>query len=120
MVKLPSDALRPGEILAYTWGIPGGPVAGDIFAPHPWKTYDLLPPSLTQTITATPDGWQIGIAAEKLALFVAVEADQPGRFCDNAATIFPGYPATIIFIPTTQGAAPQFTLRDLHSATYGT
>ena len=120
VVTLPSDALRPGEILAYTWGIPGGPVAGDIFAPHPWKTYDLLPPALTQTITATPDGWQIVIAAEKLALFVAVEADQPGRFCDNAATIFPGYPATITFIPATQGAAPQFTLRDLHSATYGT
>ena len=91
----------------------------DIFAPHPWKSYDLLPPALTQTITATPDGWQIVITAEKLALFVAVEADQPGRFCDNAVTIFPGYPATIIFTPAATGVAPQFTLRDLHSATYG-
>ena len=53
-----------------------------------------------------------------LSLFVALEADQPGRFSLNAFTLFPGHPATVTFTPTTQGAEPRITLRDLHSATY--
>jgi len=119
VVTLPANSLKPGEILAYSWRTPGGPTSADIFAPRPWKSYDLLPPALASTITKTPDGWQIEIAATALALFAAVESDQPGRFSSNAIAIFPGYPATITFTPATPGAAPNFTLRDLHSATYG-
>ena len=63
--------------------------------------------------------WKIIITAEALALYVAVEADQPGRFSLNAFTIFPGYPAEVLFTPKSPGTAPNFTLRDLHSATYG-
>ncbi|MEO5613386.1 MAG: glycoside hydrolase family 2 protein, partial [Cypionkella sp.] len=63
--------------------------------------------------------YEITLTAEALALFVAVESDQPGRFSHNAVTLFPGYPDTITFTPAQSGAEPRFTIRDLHSATYG-
>ena len=119
VVTLPARTLAEGEVLATVWRTPGGLHAGDVFAPKPWKAYDLLPPRLTRTVEAAGAGWKITIAAEALALFVAVEADQPGRFSTNAVSIFPGYPAEIVFTPTIPGPAPVFTLRDLHSATYG-
>ena len=59
------------------------------------------------------------LTANALAPFVAVEADQPGRLSDNAVTLVPGEPATLSFTPDDPGARPQFTLRDLHAATYG-
>ena len=34
-------------------------------------------------------------------------------------TVFPVYPATLTFTPAQLGAEPRFTIRDLHSATYG-
>ena len=66
-----------------------------------------------------PGGWQITLSARSLALFVALEADQPGRFSQNAIPLFPGQQASITFTPEAAGPAPCFTLRDLHSATYG-
>ena len=106
-------------MLAYVWAEGDRRIGGDVFAPKPYKTYDLLPPRLTQSVTETATGYEITISAETLALFVAVEADQPGRFSHNAVTLFPGHPATITFTPKTPGIAPIFTRRDLHSATYG-
>ena len=52
-------------------------------------------------------------------LDMTVEADQPGRLSDNAVTLVPGAPVTLSFTPDDPGARPQFTLRDLHAATYG-
>ena len=119
IAALAAGTVRAGEVLALVWRLPGGKPAGDIFAPGPWKSYDLLPPRLKHQVEPAGTDWKITISAEALAMFVAVEADRPGRFCDNACTIFPGYPATIIFTPAQPGPAPVFTLRDLHSATYG-
>ena len=90
-----------------------------MFAPKAYKTYDLLPPKLTHKVEATASGHDITVTAQTLALFVAVEADQPGRFSVNAVTVFPGHPATFSFTPQTPGAVPVFTLRNLHDATYG-
>jgi beta-mannosidase len=59
------------------------------------------------------------LQVKALAPFVAVESEVPGRFSTNAVTMFPGYPATITFTPEDPSAVPSFTLRDLHSATYG-
>ncbi|MBC7479442.1 MAG: glycoside hydrolase family 2 protein [Pseudorhodobacter sp.] len=118
VLRLAADALREGEMLAYTWANGDHPLGGDVFAPKPYKTYDLLPPKLTHDVVRTDTGYEITVTAQALALFVAVEADQPGRFSINAVTVFPGYPATFTFTPAGD-AAPVFTLRNLHSATYG-
>ena len=117
---VPSDAIGPDEMLGYVWSDgQGNQIAGDVFAPKPYKTYDLLAPNLGHTITEDNGSYCISITAEKLALFVAVESDQPGRCSANAVTVFPGHPVTITFIPTQPGPTPRFIIRDLHSATYG-
>jgi beta-mannosidase len=118
-LTLPADALRGGEVLAFTWdgGMDGR--GGDVFAPRPWKTYDLLPPQLSCDVRQDGGAFVLTLSSDALAPFVAIEADQPGRFSANAFTLFPGHPAEVTFTPATPSPAPVFTLRDLHSATYG-
>ena len=114
------DAVLPTEMLAYVCSdATGNRLGGDVFAPKPYKSYDLLPPAITHATVQTATGWDITLTAQSLALFVAIEADQPGRFGANAVTLFPGHSATISFTPHTPGALPGFIIRDLHSATYG-
>ena len=118
-VTVPGYQVGANEMLAYFWSKGDQRLGGDVFAPKPYKSYDLLPANLTQNVSAKGDAFDITIAAEKLALFVALEADRPGRFCNNAMTLFPGHAATVSFTPNEPGEQPRFTLRDLHSATYG-
>jgi beta-mannosidase len=120
VLHVPADALAVGEMLAFTWADDSVHRGGDVFAPHPHKSYDLRAPDITQAVAATETGWRITLSAQTLALFVALEADQPGRFSLNAFTLFPGHDATITFTPDMRGETPRFTIRDLHSATYGT
>ena len=119
-LALTVPGLADGEMLAYTWadatGIHRG---GDHFAPKPYKTYDLLPANLMHQVKNLGQAYEITVTSETLAPFVAIEADQPGRCSVNAFTQFPGHPATVTFTPQSPGAEPRFTLRDLHSATYG-
>ncbi len=111
--------LGPQEMLAYVWADGAKMISGDVFAPKPYKHYDLLPPHLSHHVTEKDGSYSISVSAQALALFVALEADQPGCFSVNSFTLFPGHPATVTFTPTHPGAAPRFILRDLHSATYG-
>ena len=105
-------------MLAYAWADAAGTHKGsDLFAPRPYKSYDLQPVTLTQSVKNLGQTYEITVTTDTLALFTALESDQPGRFSQNAFTLFPGCPATVIFTPKTPGATPQFTLRDLHSAT---
>ena len=117
-LSVPANALGAQEILAYTWADETGPLGGDTFAPKPYKHYNLLPAGLTKSVTPKGSAYDITLTADKLALFVAVESDQPGRFSNNAFALFPGRPATVTFTPAQPGETPSFTLRDLHSATY--
>jgi beta-mannosidase len=119
-MQVPADAVGADELLAFTWTDDGTHRGGDVFAPQPYKAYELRAPKIMQTVTATDTGWRITLSAQTLALFVAVEADLPGRFSLNAFTLFPGYDATVTFTPDAAGDTPRFTIRDLHSATYGT
>ncbi len=118
-LSLPSYQIAPTEMLAYVWAQGEVRIGGEVFAPKPFKAYDLLPPDLSLEVRANTTDYSLTISAQTLALFVAVEADQPGRFSHNAMTVFPGHAATVTFTPASPGQVPQFTLRDLHSATYG-
>ena len=119
VLHVPAVALGADEILAFTWQSGEETFGSDIFAPKPWKAYDLLPPQIAHQVAQVPGGWQITLSAQRLALFVALEADQPGRFSRNAFALLPGQDARITFTPEAAGPAPRFTLRDLQSATYG-
>lgn len=119
LARVPRHDLAVQEMLAFTWETPAGARSGDVFAPQPYKHYDLHDAKIDLQVTEKTDFFEITLSAQALALFVAIEADQPGRFSQNAFALFPGYPATITFTPASPGAAPRFTIRDLHSATYG-
>ena len=120
LLVLPASVLHGGEVLAFTWAdaeeLHRG---GDVYAPRPWKSYDLRPSGLTAKVTREGGLYHIGLTVEALAPFVAVEADVPGRFSANAVTLFPGHPATLTFTPSDPKAEPVFTYRDLYAATYG-
>lgn len=115
------DQIGPQDMLAFVWtDADGTRLGGDVFAPKPFKAYDLLPPHIAHTVTEADGSYALTLTAETLALFVAVESDQPGRFSVNAFALFPDHPATVVFTPATAGPTPRFIIRDLHSATYGT
>jgi beta-mannosidase len=117
VLDLAPDALKADEVLAFVWS--GDAQGGDVHAPRPWKAYDLVPSGLTAEIRQEGAEWKLTLQVKALSPFVAVESEVPGRFSTNAVTLFPGYPATITFTPEDPSAVPTFTLRDLHSATYG-
>ena len=116
-IRLPAADIAPDEILSFIWD--GAATGHDIHAPLPWKAYDLLPSGTEMSVTQDGDRWRITLTSRSLAPFTAVEADIPGRFSNNAVTLIPCIPVTLIFTPQEAGATPRFTLRDLHSATYG-
>ena len=117
LCRVPLGALREGEVLAFGWE-GEGIRSGDVHAPRPWKSYDLLPSGVTVEVAGGAGRWRLRLSVTALAPFVAVEADVAGRFSMNAVTLFPGYPAEIDF-DCAADARPQFTIRDLHAATYG-
>ncbi|MEO1637926.1 MAG: glycoside hydrolase family 2 protein [Pseudomonadota bacterium] len=111
---LGASDLQPDEMLLLDWTTDDGATGRDLFAPRPFKDYALAPPEMTAIIETD----QVTVTAKALALFVAVEADVPGRFDRNAVTILPGETVTFAFTPANPAQTPKFTLRDLHSATY--
>lgn len=117
-LRIAAGALTADEVLAFTWT--GDATGGDVFAPRPWKSYDLRPSGLTAKVAVGQGGvWTLDLSVTALAPHVAVEADVPGRFDVNAVTLFPGHPARITFTAADPAATPRFTYRDLHAATYG-
>ena len=117
LLAIPLSALATDEMLAFTYVGTDGTRSGDVFAPKPYKTYDLAPSGLSHTVVQNGVIWTLTITATALAHYVSVESDLPGRFSDNAFHLFPGHPATITFTATDASATPAFTLRDLYSAT---
>ena len=105
------------EILLFDWQTEDGTTGADHFAPQAYKTYALCDPNLTVSIRENGALWQIDVAAEALALFVAAEADVPGRFDRNGVTLLPAAPTTFTFTPDDPDATPAFILRDLYGAT---
>lgn len=117
VMTVAKDTLDADEMLAMVWEGSDGTRSGDVWAPLPYKSYDLAPPGLTMTTEHNDGIWHITISAKALAHFVTVEADQPGRFSDNAFALFPGQPTTINFTAADGASTPTFTLRDLYTAT---
>jgi beta-mannosidase len=105
----------PDEVLYWRWTGPQG-AGEDHIAPRPYKTYALPAPRLHLDRALVEGVWHLTLTAGAPAFFATVEADQPGRFSRKAILVLPGQPQQLTFTPHTADT-PQFTLRDLHSAT---
>ena len=117
VATIAAGALSEEEFLAFTWDRDGQRAGGDIFAPKPWKAYDLVPAALRQSLREVAGGWEVTVETPTLGLFVTLGADRPGRLSHNAFALFAGHPATVTFTPEEPGPAPVFHLRELHGAT---
>ncbi len=106
------------EMLTFGWTASNGAKGGDVFAPKPYKHYNLLSPSVSYDTRQENGQHFLTITAQNMAFFVTAEADIPGRFDTNAIHLGPDHTATLTFTPEDPSQSPQFTLRDLHSATY--
>ncbi|MGR3660584.1 MAG: beta-mannosidase [Paracoccaceae bacterium] len=118
VTTLDADSIAADEFLVFTWSNSDNSHGMDHLTLNPYKTFDLLAPEISTDISKFGDNWQITLSASKPAFFTAIETDQPGRFSDNGFLLMPGHPRHIIFAPQQTGPKPEFTLRDLHSATY--
>lgn len=117
LVTLAPGSVEDGEVLTFGWQGSDGSGAGDIFAPLPWKAYD-LPDAQPQMTTAREDGDHVlRLTVSAMSFFLTAEASVPGRWDRNAIHLGPGATATLRFTPDDSGAEPTFTLRDLHCAT---
>ena len=123
IVELDRTLLENDEFYVFTWQYEGGE-GGDIHAPKPMKEYDLVDPDISLEAHAAEGRVEITVHASALAHFVTIEADQPGQFSINAITLLPGIVQKITFMPKVSDmkanfGTPNFTVRDLYSATYG-
>lgn len=117
LLDLPRDALGPQEMLGFGWTGSDGSAGDDLFAPLPYKAYDLPDAGLSLAVAARDGAFELTVTARAMAFFVVAEADVPGRFDRNALHLRPGQVARLRFAPQDPGATPRFVLRDLHSAT---
>jgi beta-mannosidase len=117
LMVVPEGALGPQEVLTFGWEGSDGTHAGDIFAPRPWKAYDLPDPRLAFEVAQEDGAFELSVTARAMAFFVTAEADLPGRWSRNAVHLGPGAVSHLTFTPRERGAEPRFLLRDLHSAT---
>jgi beta-mannosidase len=109
--------LQHDEVLHWSWT--GDHPGSDFHAPRPWKSYDLIEPEVTMEIKTSGGLWQVDLAAQALAPFVAVAANVAGRFSANAVLLIPGEPCSLTFTPEEWGTIPDFSCRHLYSATCG-
>lgn len=105
------------EMLCFAWSGAGSAGFEHVMT-TPYKSLSLQAPHIKLDAHRARTGWELTLHAEALALFVAVEADLPGRFSENGLTLTPDRPAKLVFTPDDPEATPQFVIRDIHSATY--
>jgi len=114
--------LGEGELLCFAWDAEDKASGFDHVMTAPYKTMPLVDPRISMDVTPTDNTFEITLTAQALGLFVSVESDVAGRFSDNALTLLPNQPATLIFTSkdgsAEQDTIPQFTLRNLYSSTY--
>jgi beta-mannosidase len=119
LIDIAVTDIDDGELLFWRWNASDGSTGEDLFAPRPFKAYDLVASEVALETAWEDDAWRLSLSASKPAFFSAVEADCPGRFSDNAFTLLPGRNREIRFRPKNNEASPSFIFRDLHCATYG-
>jgi len=122
VLELERSLLKQDELYVFTWQYKGqneGGEGGDIHASKPFKAYDLTDPQIVIGTKKLREKIEITLEARALALFVTLEADQPGRFSANAVTLLPDVPQKITFVPQGSDMKTNFTVQNLYEATLG-
>lgn len=112
LCSVQADQLGPDEFLLVDWEN-----GREIFAPKPYKSYDLLSNDLSIVTKQVGDAYEVTLSSNRLSLFAAVEADCNGRWESNLFDLLPGETITTSFTPANPNETPNFTARDLFSAT---
>ncbi len=118
LARVPLSDLGPQEILGFVF-TSGQSQGCEVYAPRPWKTYDLQPTQPKLQAEQRDGIWHLHVSTAALGLFVTVDADVPGRFSTNARTVVPSMPLDLTFTPSDPDAKPTFVVHDLYTATYG-
>ena len=105
------------SLLCFEWSA-GDESGFDHVMLNPYKSLPLVDAAIKVSTKTADTGWNVTLEAHALALFVTAEADIPGRFSANALTLLPDQPVTLQFTPENPNAKPNFSVRDLYSATY--
>ncbi len=114
--EIPAD-----HILGYYWRASDGASGGNHFTPVPYKNLLLKNPQISADITTDGNQVKIKLSTQTLALFVALEADVPGKFSSNAFMMVPEWGEEVTFTPAdgnAEAAAKTITIRDLWSSSH--
>jgi beta-mannosidase len=100
IVRLPADALHPGEFLFFSWTDGDGRLLGenDLF-PQAYKYYDLPAAEITSRWSSEAGTAVLTLSADRPAFFVTATTDVLGYFNDNAVTLLPGWETRLTFTP---------------------
>ena len=122
LMTIAQSDIATEEMLYLSWNAPDQTQGSgsDVFAPRPYKSYDLIHPDLTCEVDQTGGIYKLTLRSKAPAHFVSIEPSFPGRLSDNGMTVLPDRPQIITFIPESANDNTEFVLRDLYSATYGT
>jgi len=115
LTDIDMSSLPDGTILAWSFIASNGMTGEGHHVRDTYKALELLPAGLTLTTSSLKNGqFEIDVTASGLALFVMLEADQPGRYSDNHFDLAAGETRRIIFTPKAGGGQPHFRVFDLH------
>ena len=117
LLLIPPGTLGEQEVLTFGWEGSDGTHAGDVFAPKPWKAYDLPDPGLAHRVDAE-DGPPRPRRHRRADGLLRHRRGRRARPLGPRRAPSRARPrAALTFTPRDAGAAPTFTLRDLWSAT---
>lgn len=116
LTEIDMDSLPDGAILAWSFIASNGMTGEGHHVRDTYKALELQPAGLDLSVGPLKNGQsEIDVTAAGLALFVMLEADQPGRYSDNLFDLSAGETRRIIFTPKADGPQPHFRIFDLHS-----
>ena len=116
LTDIDMDSLPDGAILAWNFIASNGMTGEGHHVRDTYKALELQPAGLEFSVGPLKNGqFEIDVTAAGLALFIMLEADQPGRYSDNLFDLAAGETRRIIFTPKGAGPQPHFRIFDLHT-----
>jgi len=98
LTSITSDVLNANEVLCFEWNARDQSGLEHVML-TPYKVLPLQNPAIALDVHPVGTDWEVTLRAHALALYVALEADVPGRFSDNAVTLTPDQQIKITFTP---------------------